>query len=52
VLRAIGLDGEAAQRAVRIGLGRFTTEAEVDRVAAALADAVEKLRAMSGLVEV
>jgi len=34
VLTAIGLDAAAAQSTLRIGLGRFTSEAEVDRAIA------------------
>jgi len=45
VLRALGLDDEAIQGSLRIGLGRFTTEAEVDFAAERLAGAVERLRA-------
>ena len=44
VLRAIGLDSEAAGASLRIGLGRFTTEAEVDRAADMLGEAVARLR--------
>lgn len=36
VLRAMGLSEEAAAHSVRIGLGRFTSEADVDYAAAAL----------------
>jgi cysteine desulfurase len=39
VLRAIGLDDDAASRTLRIGLGRFTSAADVDYAAAALAAA-------------
>lgn len=39
VLRAIGLGPEAASRTLRVGIGRFTSEAEVDYAAAALAAA-------------
>lgn len=44
VLKALGLDDERAGRAVRIGFGRFTTEAEIDRAAALMADAANGLR--------
>jgi cysteine desulfurase len=39
VLRAIGLTDDAASRTLRIGLGRFTSAADVDYAAAALAAA-------------
>ncbi len=39
VLRAMGIDAEAAARSLRIGIGRFTSAAEVDYAAAALAAA-------------
>ncbi len=39
VLRAIGLPEEEARATLRIGIGRFTSPAEVDRAAAALAEA-------------
>ncbi len=45
VLRALGVEDDLARGSVRIGLGRFTTEAEVDYAAQRLVDAVEKLRA-------
>ena len=39
VLRAMGLSDDEAARSLRIGLGRFTSEADVDYAAAALAAA-------------
>lgn len=45
VLSAMGLDGAAAASAVRIGFGRFTTEAELLRAADRLEAAVAGLRA-------
>jgi cysteine desulfurase len=39
VLRAIGLTDEAAARTLRIGIGRFTSAADIDYAAAALAAA-------------
>jgi cysteine desulfurase len=39
VLRAIGLTDDAASRTLRIGLGRFTSAADIDYAAAALAAA-------------
>jgi cysteine desulfurase len=46
VLRAIGLSDEAAHASIRFGLGRFTTEAEIDAAATEAAAAVEKLRSL------
>ena len=40
VLRALGLDTEAARGSVRICIGRFTTQDEVDFAAERIADAV------------
>jgi cysteine desulfurase len=51
VLTALGLADDLAQRSVRFGLGRFTTEAEVDRVVAAIRGALPRLRDLSALVE-
>jgi len=45
VLRALGLSEERAGSSLRIGLGRFTSEAEVERAARSLIDAVKRLRA-------
>jgi cysteine desulfurase len=39
VLRALGLSDEAASRTLRIGIGRFTSAADIDYAAAALAAA-------------
>ena len=47
VLKALGLSDEAAGSAIRFGLGRFNTEAEVDYVAGRFIDAVKKLRELS-----
>jgi cysteine desulfurase len=52
VLRALGLPDELARASVRISLGRFTTEDEIPRAAALLADGVERLRAKSQAQEV
>ncbi len=48
VLRALGLDPEAASRTLRIGLGRFTSAADVDFAADALSEAVSAAHAMAG----
>jgi cysteine desulfurase len=47
VLRALGLDEEAAHSSIRFGLGRFNTDEEVDYVAERLIDVVKKLREIS-----
>ena len=43
VLRALGLSDELAAASLRIGLGRFTTQDEVDYAVSALAAAVRQL---------
>ena len=47
VLRAMGVDEDRAHASVRFGVGRTTTEAEIDRVLATLVPEVERLRALS-----
>jgi cysteine desulfurase len=49
VLRALGVEEEMAHSSIRFGLGRFTTEAEVDYVIDLMVTAVNKLRDMSPL---
>ena len=51
VLRALGVEEELAHTSLRLGLGRFTTDAEVDYAADRIAAEVERLRAMSPLWE-
>jgi cysteine desulfurase len=51
VLRALGVEEEMAHTSLRIGLGRFTTEQEVDTAVAELVQQVSKLREMSPLWE-
>ena len=51
VLRALGVEEELAHTSLRIGFGRFTTDAEVDKAIADITGAVKKLRAMSPLYE-
>jgi len=49
VLSAIGLRPEVARSTVRISLGRFNTEEDIDTVLTELPEIVEKLREISGL---
>jgi cysteine desulfurase len=51
VLRACGVDEENAHSSIRFGLGRFTTQEEVDYVADLVVDKVKRLRDMSPLYE-
>ncbi len=51
VLRALGVSDEAAHSSIRFGLGRFTTEEEVDYVADLAIAKVRKLRELSPLYE-
>ncbi len=51
VLRALGVDEEEAHTSIRFGLGRFTTEEEVDYVSRLVVDKVKKLRDLSPLYE-
>jgi cysteine desulfurase len=49
VLRALGLDEAAARSSLRLCVGRFTTEAEIDFAVDALAAAVTRLRTPEGM---
>lgn len=49
VLTAIGLDHEAAEQSVRIGIGRPTTGPEVDRAADLLVAAVNRIHAATSV---
>jgi len=51
VLRAIGTDDEMAHSSIRFGIGRFTTEAEVDFAIDLLEKHIGRLREMSPLWE-
>merc|ERR1712072_314574 len=51
VLRALGLDDDIAHSSIRFGMGRFTTEAEVDRAIELTVRHVNRLREMSPLWE-
>ncbi len=51
VLQALGLGHDLAHSSIRFGLGRFTTEEEIDYVADLVILKVKKLREMSPLYE-
>ena len=51
VLRALGSSDESAHSSIRFGIGRFTTEAEVNYVLQAVKERVERLRDLSPLWE-
>jgi cysteine desulfurase len=51
VLLALGIPREEVLASVRIGIGRLTTEREIDRAAARIVEEVARLRALSPLWE-
>lgn len=51
VLKSLGLDDELAHSSIRFGLGRFTTDEEIDFTINHVKQAVNKLRDMSPLWE-
>jgi cysteine desulfurase len=51
VLRALGVQEDIAHSSIRFGIGRFTTEEEVDKVLSEVEGIVTKLREMSPLWE-
>lgn len=51
VLRALGVEEDMAHTSIRFGLGRFTTEEEVDHAVALLVKHIGRLREMSPLYE-
>jgi len=51
VLRALGVGSDLAHSSIRFGLGRFTTDEEVDYTAKRMVEAVRRLREMSPLYE-
>jgi len=51
VLRALGAAEDMAHSSLRFGIGRFTTEAEIDFVVQHIINTVHRLREMSPLWE-
>jgi cysteine desulfurase len=51
VLRALGVEEELAHTSIRLGIGRFTTEEEVDYTIDCIKNAVQRLRDLSPLWE-
>ena len=51
VLRSLGVSEENAHSSLRLGIGRFTTEEEIDYAIEKIKTSVEKLREMSPLWE-
>lgn len=49
VLRAMGVTAQVAQSALRFSLGKDTNEKDIDTVAEALSDIIEKLRRVSSI---
>lgn len=51
VLRALGAEEDMAHSSIRFGIGRFTTEGEIDFVTSKIVDIVKRLRDLSPLWE-
>ncbi|MDJ1305590.1 MAG: IscS subfamily cysteine desulfurase [Candidatus Midichloria sp.] len=51
VLRALGVDEEMAHTSIRFGIGRFTTEEEINYAVKCITKSVERLRELSPLWE-
>jgi cysteine desulfurase len=51
VLRALGKDDEMAHSSIRFGIGRFTTEEEIDYAIVRMKQTIQKLRDLSPLWE-
>jgi len=47
VLRALGRDDQAAQSSIRFSIGRFTTEAEIERALEVIHTQVKRIRALA-----
>ncbi len=47
VLKAIGLDDESAYSSIRLSIGRFTTESDVERICQLIPQKIGKLQAMA-----
>jgi cysteine desulfurase len=51
VLRALGINEEAAHSSIRFGIGKFNTDEEIEYVGKIVVDHVRRLRDMSPLYE-
>ncbi len=51
VLRALGVDEELAHTSIRFGMGRFTTEEEIDFTIKKVTESIQRLRELSPLWE-
>ena len=51
MLKALGAGDDLAHSSIRFGVGRFTTEEEIDYVGDRIVDVVRKLRELSPLYE-
>ena len=51
VLRSLGVSEELAHTSIRFGIGRFTTDAEIDKAIEIVCGAIDKLRELSPLWE-
>lgn len=51
VLTALGVEKEAAGSSIRIGVGRFVTDAEIEHAIARLTGKIEEIRSMRHLLE-
>jgi cysteine desulfurase len=49
VMKAIGRDDDLARSTIRFGLGRWTTEEEIDYAIGRVTETVARLRSMSSL---
>jgi cysteine desulfurase len=50
-LHSLGVEDELAHTSIRFGIGRFTTEEEIDYAIKLIASKVDKLRSLSPLWE-